>query len=445
MALALGQLDPPRLIVTMPPGHGKTMLASKYFPAWYLGTFPDRKVIVTSATDTLAVECSIFARDFLREFGPSEFEVNVRRDISANDNWQLAQGGGMRAAGVRANIMGQRANLLIIDDFFKDVKDSLSETTRKDIDEWFLSTSRTRLFADGAVLIVATRWNIDDLIGRRIKAMANGGEHWHVIDFPALAETSDVLGRQPGDALWEAAWPRKALERLRADFIASGYGWMWEALYQGHPPSILDAEFNPLFFGESIWFDNWPAAKDVADRVMFLDPSLGKNEKADYSAIVMIVRDTRGGMWVDCDMERRGLDRIAEASVVLAKSFAPYEFALESNGFQVLLKDPINRRSKEHGYSMPVVGVENMLPKPTRIRGLTEYLARGEIHFKRNSPGCRLLVEQLKGFPTMKNDDGPDALAGGVERLRDRYYGGMAGKFSYPQVQSDLQPLGAMR
>ncbi|MDE2470017.1 MAG: terminase family protein, partial [Bradyrhizobium sp.] len=221
-----------RLAVEMPPRHGKSKLTSQAFPAWFLGSFPDRDLILTSATDELAAGFSMDARDLLAEFGPSIWGVGIRDDMRGRHAWQTTKGGTCRAAGVGGAIMGKGCHVLLIDDFFKNVEEALSQTTRESVGKWYASTSETRLEPGGSVVIVATRWHEDDLIGRQLKAMNQGGEKWELIRFPAIAEEEDRLGRKPGDALWPERFPIRALEEKRRSYAIRGYEWMWEALYQ---------------------------------------------------------------------------------------------------------------------------------------------------------------------------------------------------------------------
>ena len=422
----------------MPPRHGKSTLGSQYFPAWYLGTFPDRHVILTSATNELALDFSMAARDILLEHGPGVFGVGLR-GVKAAHRWAVHGGGSLRAAGVGGSIMGRGADLLIVDDYCKNSEAALSDTQRRKIHQWYMSTSSTRLTPRGAVVIIATRWHPRDLIGQLLLDAEHGGEAYEVIRLPALAEAGDPLGRLPGAALWPLGrndqgepapqFDLEWLKKRQEAYAASGYEWMWEALYQQRPPEVLDAEFRPDYFKDDIWFDQWPLAEAVVDRVMTLDPSLGEGETCDYSAFVMLMLDRRGILWVDADLDRRDTHQIAVDAVRLGRSFNPLTLCVEANGFQRLLADPIARLSREAGLMLPVAGWLNTANKATRIRSLAPYLARGELRFRSKSPGTALLIEQLKGFPTCKYDDGPDALAMAVEVARSRHYA------SQPEMQ----------
>lgn len=173
------------------------------------------------------------------------------------------------------------------------------------------------------------------------------------------------------------------------------------------------AEFAGAYFQHpNFWYDDDPPASEVALRVMGLDPSKGKDEKSDYTALVMVKLTRDGHVYVDADIERRDLTTIATITVDQAFHFQPCGIVVETNQFQELLVAELKAIVSRRGIEMfPVYEFNNHANKITRIRAmLTPYLARGELHFKRHSHGARRLVQQLKEFPTGRHDDGPDAL-----------------------------------
>jgi predicted phage terminase large subunit-like protein len=401
-----------RLIVEMPPRAGKSKLGSVYFPSQYLGRHPDREVLLTSATSDLAERFSIESRDLLDEYGQEYFGVRVRQDVRSRTDWRLVQGGGLRAAGVGGAIMGHGADLLVIDDYFKNVEEAISEAARKKLVEWYLSTSSTRLSPNGAVVIIATRWHRNDLIGHLLQS---SDEQWRRVRLPCLAEENDPLGRVPGEALWPERFSLDWCLARKREYEKSGYHWMWEALYQQNPPEHLDAEFPAAYFGDAVWFDEWPEYSRIRWKVLALDPSLGKTDRADYSAFVMLAFADDGTVYVDADLERRNAFRIVEDGIAWIQGFCPDVFAVETNQFQALLAEMFWREANARGMVVNVQGINSDMSKPVRIRmRLTEPLARGWLRFRRGSPGAALLVEQLKGFPATKYDDGPDALEMGL-------------------------------
>jgi predicted phage terminase large subunit-like protein len=389
-----------RLIVQMPPRHGKSYLTSCFFPAHYLGMHPSRNVILTSATNSLAMEFSAMARDTVAEHGWM-FGINLRKDRSAVERWQLEQGGGLRAAGVGGDVMGRGADLLIVDDYFKDIEEALSETMRTKLYQWFLSTSQTRLSPSGAIVLMATRWHGKDLIGEVLRTAEETGEKWRIVKFPALGDD--------GAALWPEQWSAEKLESRKRSYTASGYPWMWEALYQQNPPDVLDSEWPREYF-ENIYTDYWPPKNKRHLLVVALDPSLGKTDKADYSAFVAVAKGRDGNYYVDANISRRPSSQIVAEGVDWMADLAPDHFGCETNQFQELLREQFEAALPRAKMTLTQVwGINNSVPKLTRIRSLTSSLAKGRIKIRR-SPGSSLLVEQLKGFPAHKFFDGPDAL-----------------------------------
>jgi hypothetical protein len=143
-----------RLIVTMPPRHGKSLLCSCYAPAWYLGTHPDRQVMLCSFDGELAGGFGRRSRDLAREHGKRCFGVTVRPDSSAADRWGLTgHTGGMLTAGVGGSITGRGADLLIIDDPVKSIEDAESQLQRAKVWDWYRAVALPRLEPGGAVLL----------------------------------------------------------------------------------------------------------------------------------------------------------------------------------------------------------------------------------------------------------------------------------------------------
>ncbi len=267
-------------------------------------------------------------------------------------------------------------------------------------------------------MIVATRWHPQDLIGCLLRDAEQSGENWRVVSFPAIGGD--------GAALWPERWPLEKLERIRAGYNASGYPWQWEALYQQTPPEILDSEFPAEYFSDAIWFDDWPADSETSLRVMALDPSLGKTDKADYSAFIMLAKGHDHCYYIDADLARRPSSRMVSDGVELFRAFQPLAFGSETNQFQQLLKEQFDQEIAEQNLPVRCFAIHNHEPKPTRIRSLTPLLAQGRIKLRRGSPGVNLLLEQLKGFPSHKYDDGPDGLEMAI-RLCDSLLSGEVG------------------
>lgn len=208
----------------MPPRHGKSELCCKYLPAWYLGTFPDRRVIVAGYGDRFAAEWGQKARDVMVEHGQSVFGVKVRSDSKASDDWKIeGHEGGMKTTGVGGPLTGRGADLLIIDDPVKNAEEAASQVYRDKTWDWWQSTAFTRLEPGGCIIVIQTRWHEDDLLGRILRQADELNEPWRVLTLPAINDD--------GEALWPARYPIGELNRIRK--VTSEH-W-WSALYGQRP------------------------------------------------------------------------------------------------------------------------------------------------------------------------------------------------------------------
>lgn len=394
--LATGSIS--RLIIEMPPRHGKSELVSHYFPPWYLGSFPDRKVILCSYGDDLASDFGLAARRVIEEFGPEYFGLSVDASRASRNDWRIAvHGGGMVSAGVGGPITGKGANLLIVDDYCKNSEEAISESWRRKTLAWWSSTAYTRLEPVAACVVMATRWHKDDLIGELLR----GEEQWTHIRLPALAEDNDPLGRQPGEALWPSRWPVEALEDRRRML---GPAW-WQALYQQRPTAHEGAEFPAEWFGD-IWSEGFPDSFELS--ALAVDPSKGR-DTGDYSAIVFAGL-AGGRYWIDATVRRRPIPAIVRDALAAYARYRPLAFGCESNQFQEILAVDMQRQiTASRLPPITVERVDNRVNKGLRIGRLGAYLEQGLLRF-RDTEDNRRLVQQMQEFPIGDHDDGPDAL-----------------------------------
>jgi predicted phage terminase large subunit-like protein len=209
-----------------------------------------------------------------------------------------------------------------------------------------------------------------------------------------LSDNPALTSKDPGYLANLLAQPYIEQQRLlHGNWLVSSDGGEWPASY----------------FTSSIWFDDWP--KDIAIRTLGLDPSKGKDAKhGDYSAIVRLGRSKDGTLWADADLQRRPTGVIVDAAIEAQRDFRADGFAIETNQFQELLKVEIETKSRAQGIMLPCYGLNNQVNKLVRIRRLGPHLAAGNLRFKANSPGAKLLVQQLREFPNADHDDGPDGL-----------------------------------
>lgn len=226
-----------RLIITMPPRHGKSEVTSKSFPGYYMGRNPQKRVAVASYTIDLAEECGRANRDDMEGFGKELWGLRVAEGSKAAKRWDLAgRRGGFRAVGIGGSLTGFGAHLLIIDDPHKDWEETQSVKMRERVKNWYRSVARTRLQKGGAIIVIQTRWHEDDLSGWLLAEMAAGtGEKWDILHIPCEAEENDILGRPVGEPLCpELGYDREWMEATKK----SVGSYIWAALYQGRPAPI---------------------------------------------------------------------------------------------------------------------------------------------------------------------------------------------------------------
>lgn len=218
-----------RIIISAPPRHGKSQLSSIYTPAWVLERFPQYKTILAGYGADLATGFSRQVRDiFVDQDNQTILNTRIRKDSSRVEAFLTEAGGGMYAVGLGGAITGRGANVLLIDDYIKEIKEALSAAYRDYIWNWFTTTAFTRLEPNGTCIIIATRWHSDDLIGR---ILANFPDQWEYIEIPAIAEAGDILNRPVGAPLFPERYDLPKLLELK-DTLGSIF---FQALYQQKP------------------------------------------------------------------------------------------------------------------------------------------------------------------------------------------------------------------
>lgn len=217
-----------RIIISAPPRHGKSRLITTFTSIWIQEIFKTMHIILTSYGGDLAADFGREVRNIILA-NEEYLDVRIAPDKSQAKAWKNQWGGGMASVGLGGAITGRGAHVLVIDDFIKEIKEALSSTHREYIWNWFSTTAFTRIEPGGSCIIIATRWHHDDLIGRILKY--NPGGAWKYIHIPAIALNDDILGRQPGEALFPERFDLKALEE-RKETLGT---FFFNALYQQQP------------------------------------------------------------------------------------------------------------------------------------------------------------------------------------------------------------------
>jgi predicted phage terminase large subunit-like protein len=410
-----------RLLVEMPPRHGKSELTSKYFPAWYLGNFPDKRIIITSYEADFASSWGRKSRDILEEWGEELFGVKIRSDSSASNRWDIVEHeGGVNTAGVGGPITGKGAHVLIVDDPVKNSEEANSKTMRDKIWEWWRSTAYTRLEPNGSAIIIMTRWHEDDLIGRILAEMKQGGEPWEEICLPALAEENDPIGRLPGEALFPERYNAEAIKKIERNI---GSYW-FSALYKGRPSPAEGKLFKRSYFryftieyqGTVKYYllhtdtDTKRIEADKCSIFQTCDPAATEKEQSDYFVLsTWAVTPEKDLLLLDIFREK------AETT--------KHEFIMKSQ-FELWHPTFQGVENKTFGLNiiqgfkkfLPIKAIKSDVDKVSRARTIQARYELGTVYHRLNAPWLTAFEDELLEFPNGAHDDQVDTASfAGIE------------------------------
>jgi len=408
-----------RLIISMPPRHGKTMTTSKLFPAWFLGRNPYKRVMLVSYGQSLVNKSSRAARNFLnsrvyREVFPA---VRLAEDSAGVEDWDIhhsAGEGGVSALGIAGASTGKGAHLMVIDDPHKGRNEAESKVIRDRTWAAFQGDLMDRLEPGGAIVIMATRWHEDDLTGRALREMGNEG--WDVFNLPALAhEDDDPVGREAGEALWPERYGRDYFLNLRA----SVGPYEWAAKYDGDPqPSeggiLKEVWFRPLAYVKP------PTVK----RVRYWDLAMSEKKTADYTAGLRLDL-CEDGEWYVTGMAREQVEYGRLPGLlegVMLTDGPTVRQGFENKGFmtravQEVAKSSALARYKIKGYSPDTDKLTRALPWAARAALRVVHLYVGPDGLTRAE--AEAMVSEFKAFPVGEHDDQVDAMSGAWEMINE--------------------------
>ncbi len=443
-AVARGEIK--RLRIHMPPRHGKSELASKRFPAWFMGAYPRRHVIAASYNSDLAAD---FGREVRNIVGSREyqavFDTTLAADSSAANRWHTQHGGMYAAVGIGTATTGRGAHILLIDDPFKDREEADSERHREKVWRWYTSTAYTRLESDirlgdvteddrlwlellgdietgkaepfeGAIVGICTRWHDDDWAGRVEQAEINGGEKWEVLDLPAILST--------GEALWPEKFPLPNLEKIRTAIGERD----WSALYQQRPAPDEGDYFKREWFQ---YYDTLPKHLRMYGASDYAVTAKG----GDYTVHVVAGVDPDDNLYVVDVWRSQAQSNVwVETFIDMIARHRPLNWAEENGQILKSLGPFIDRRMRERKTYCQRTQMASVADKPTRCRAFQARAAMKKVYLPHNAPWVADFVGELLTFPSGKYDDQVDAI-GLVGRMLDTMVGGRVRK-EVPQTES---------
>lgn len=288
------------IMVNMPPRFGKSQVVTRCTPTYFLGKHPDKEMITTSHTATLAKSFSRDARDIFTQYGEDLFGIRLDKGSTSTTEWHIEGHSGKMQAGAMGSVIGQGASLIIVDDPIREMEDAESPVMQEKLLSRFKSSIWSRLAPGGAIIIVMSRWHTKDLIGQLLDEAKVSGVEWEVINFPVTAVEDDILGRTVGDTLWPDRYSAEEIAQIRA-VIANER--IWQACWMQDPRTDKSGALWKIGLIESLRVHFNPIPYRT---VVTWDPATTSNKKSDAHGIYVL--STGPTFYRDGDAPVEGID-----------------------------------------------------------------------------------------------------------------------------------------
>ena len=405
--VASGELK--RLIINMPPRHTKSEFASFLFPAWFLGKFPEKKIIQTAHTAELATGFGRKVRNLVNTPDYQDvFKTKLSTDSKAAGRWNTHAGGDYFAIGVGGAVTGKGADVLIIDDPHSEQEAMQGNPDVYDrVYEWYSSGPRQRLQPGGAIIIVMTRWSKRDLTGQILNnSLKREGDEWEVIEFPALLPS--------GNPLWEEFWSKRELEAIKAEIPVS----KWEAQYQQNPTSEEGAIIKREMW--KIWeHEQSPYCEYI---IQSWDTAFEKNSRADYSACTTWGvfyktnadgREVPNVILLDAFKERMEFPELKRKAFDMYREWNPDSLIIEKKAAGA----PLIYELRQIGIPLQEYTPNKGSDKIARVNAISDLFASGFVWCP-DTRWAEEVMEECASFPNGEHDDLVDSTSQALIRFR---------------------------
>lgn len=425
----------PRLMILMPPRHGKSQIASKMFPAWHLGHYPHHEFISASYNISLALEFSREARGIVRS-APYQLlfpSTKLDPEIQSAETWKLLSptgtgAGGYTAAGSKVGITGKGAHILSIDDPVKDQTEADSLDIRTKVWGWYLTAAYTRLAPGGGILVIQTCWNDDDLAGRLQEMMRDNPDdlyvdQFEIVKYPAIAEVDEEF-RMKGEALHPERYNLEALLRIQRQ-MGGPHSRMWASLYQQDPVPTEGAYFTKdmLQYRDETFpiehldiYQAWDLA--ISEEQQKSNSwTVGTTVGLDHNDMVHVLERVR--------MKTNDSAKIEDAIIDMYDRYKRVTgIGFEDGHIFKTLRSSLKRRMNERRVYIPLDDKANILKpvndKEVRARPLQARLQNHKVTFPRGQVWVDEIWKEFLRFPAGTQDDQVDSMAWVVQLLLGR-------------------------
>lgn len=413
------------LIVTMPPQHGKSQSITESLPSYLASKNPYLKVIIVAYNEDLAHRFNRRNREKVREFGKDLFDVDSQRDNATEI--ELSNGSTIRAVGFMAGITGHPADVIFIDDPIKNRQEADSETFRDAMWVEFRESIRTRLSANGKIVIILTRWHKDDLAGRieRFDELPSV-----TINLPCEAQEDDPLGREVGESLFpEIGKDNNWLKRFKRSYMSDPEGGSrsWNALFQGSPSEEEGNIFRRESWG---WYKKTPEfVGTLPVLILSVDAAFKGTKSSDKVSLQVWGKKGADVYFVDNvtdNMTFKGTLTAIRALLAKYPTIGARYVEDKANGTAI-----IEQLNAEFGGFIPVKADVSTGGKVARAYAVEPFVASGNVYLPEGEVWVSDFVDEAAEFPRGAFKDQVDAMTQALNKLI----------FFYAEVQSVAQTL----
>jgi len=399
-----------RLIVVMPPRHGKSELVSLRFPCWYMGKNPTEFIVQAGYAESISLTHSRRARDIFVSPAMGRIFPDIRYrpetpgqeaiipQKQAAHEWGTVQNGSYYAVGIGGGLTGRGFNVGIIDDPVKDAEEAESETMREKVWEWYRTVFRTRANPDAAIIIVMTRWHVDDLVGRVLKQMRTDpqADQWEVLHLKAINDE--------GEALWPERYDLASLESLKVDLGDKNY----ESLYQGEP-FIAEGQ---LIKRE--WWQYYDAVPKVEFKLQSWDTAFKAKKKSDYSTCTTWGVTKNKIYLLDVWRDKVEFPELKIAAQAIYERDKPNVVLIEDAASGQSLTQELQRNT-----IIPLLPVKVDKDKVARANSVTPMIKSANVWLPEHAPWLFDFLHECSAFPNAEHDDQVDSMTQALSYIRN--------------------------
>ena len=396
------------LLLSVPPQFGKSTSVTETLPSYYLGKYPDKKVIICGYNEDFAIRFGRRNKEKIEEFGPTLFpECKLAEAPRSNVEFETTKKGRCISRGILSGLTGNTADLFIIDDPIKNRQEADSETTRNTIWNEYLNSVRTRIKPGGKLIVIQTRWHEEDLYGM----IAKNEKNVTIINIPCECDDeNDVLGRKIGDSLCPEIGRGNAwLKEFKQAYVGKEGSRAWTALYQGKPVAM---EGNLI---RREWWKYYDETyKDLALPYVIISVDAAFKDGDDNDFVAIQVWGKKNGEFYLLDALKQHLNFVDTLAAI--RNFkSQYEDVIF-----ILIEDKANGTAIINVLSAEMEGVIPVKPeggKVTRANAVSPAIESGHVHLPRFASFVDDFVAECSAFPNGAHDDQVDAMTQALNRM----------------------------